>query len=66
MIYLVVSYFTGVNNISKSEKTNLENISSEQQVENEIEKGSEVLGYQEKQEKGFREDIKQNRRCWRS
>lgn len=51
MIYLVVSYFTGVNNISKSEKTNLENISSEQQVENEIEKGSEVLGYQEKQEK---------------
>ena len=29
MFYLVVSYFTGVNNITKSEKTNLEKVSKE-------------------------------------
>lgn len=50
MIYLVVSYFTGVNNITKSEKTNLENTSKEQ-VEIKEEGDSEVLSYQEKQEK---------------
>lgn len=50
MIYLVVSYFTGVNNITKSEKTNLEKVSKED-VNSNSQKDSEVLSYQEKQEK---------------
>lgn len=49
MFYLVVSYFTGVNNISKSEKTNSEKI-SEEDINNKSPKDSEVLSYQEKQE----------------
>lgn len=50
MFYLVVSYFTGVNNITKSEKTNLEKVSKEDMNSN-SQKDSEVLSYQEKQEK---------------
>lgn len=50
MFYLVVSYFTGVNNITKSEKTNLEKVSKEDMNSNR-QKDSEVLSYQEKQEK---------------
>ncbi|WP_415318918.1 stage III sporulation protein AG [Clostridium perfringens] len=50
MFYLVVSYFTGVNNITKSEKTNLEKVSKEDMNSN-SKKDSEVLSYQEKQEK---------------
>lgn len=50
MFYLVVSYFTGVNNITKSEKTNLEKVSKEDMNSNSQE-DSEVLSYQEKQEK---------------
>lgn len=50
MFYLVVSYFTGVNNITKSEKTNLEKVSNEDMNSN-SQKDSEVLSYQEKQEK---------------
>ena len=50
MFYLVVSYFTGVNNITKSEKTNLEKASKEDMNSN-SQKDSEVLSYQEKQEK---------------
>ncbi|WP_221372273.1 stage III sporulation protein AG [Clostridium perfringens] len=50
MFYLVVSYFTGVNNITKSEKTNLEKVSKEDMNSN-SQKDSEVLNYQEKQEK---------------
>ncbi|EGT0682313.1 stage III sporulation protein AG [Clostridium perfringens] len=50
MFYLVVSYFTGVNNINKSEKTNLEKVSKEDMNSN-SQKDSEVLSYQEKQEK---------------
>ncbi|TBX08732.1 stage III sporulation protein AG [Clostridium perfringens] len=50
MFYLVVSYFTGVNNITKSEKTNLEKLSKEDMNSN-SQKDSEVLSYQEKQEK---------------
>ena len=50
MFYLVVSYFTGVNNITKSEKTNLEKVSKEDMNSN-SQKNSEVLSYQEKQEK---------------
>ena len=50
MFYLVVSYFTGVNNITKSEKTNLEKVSKEDMNSN-CQKDSEVLSYQEKQEK---------------
>ena len=49
MFYLVVSYFTGVNNITKSEKTNLEKVSKEDMNSN-SQKDSEVLS-QEKQEK---------------
>ncbi|MGV1062482.1 stage III sporulation protein AG [Clostridium perfringens] len=52
MFYLVVSYFTGVNNITKSEKTNLEKVSKEDMNSNSnSQKDSEVLSYQEKQEK---------------
>lgn len=50
MFYLVVSYFIGVNNITKSEKTNLEKVSKEDMNSN-SQKDSEVLSYQEKQEK---------------
>ena len=50
MFYLVVSYFTGVNKITKSEKTNLEKVSKEDMNSN-SQKDSEVLSYQEKQEK---------------
>ena len=50
MFYLDVSYFTGVNNITKSEKTNLEKVSKEDMNSNR-QKDSEVLSYQEKQEK---------------
>ena len=50
MFYLVVSYFTGVNNITKSEKTNLEKVSKED-MNSDSQKDSEVLSYQEKQEK---------------
>ncbi|WP_060795219.1 stage III sporulation protein AG [Clostridium perfringens] len=50
MFYLVVSYFTGVNNITKNEKTNLEKVSKEDMNSN-SQKDSEVLSYQEKQEK---------------
>ncbi|EOU2013727.1 stage III sporulation protein AG [Clostridium perfringens] len=50
IFYLVVSYFTGVNNITKSEKTNLEKVSKEDMNSN-SQKDSEVLSYQEKQEK---------------
>ncbi len=50
MFYLVVSYFTGVNNITKSEKTNLEKVSKEDMNSN-SQKDSEVLSYQEKQKK---------------
>lgn len=50
MFYLVVSYFTGVNNITKSEKTNLEKVSKEDMNSN-SQKDSGVLSYQEKQEK---------------
>ena len=50
MFYLVVSYFTGVNNITKNEKTNLEKVSKEDMNSN-SKKDSEVLSYQEKQEK---------------
>ncbi|WP_274292602.1 stage III sporulation protein AG [Clostridium perfringens] len=50
MFYLVMSYFTGVNNITKSEKTNLEKVSKEDMNSN-SQKDSEVLSYQEKQEK---------------
>ena len=50
MFYLVVSYFTGVNNITKSEKPNLEKVSKEDMNSN-SQKDSEVLSYQEKQEK---------------
>ena len=50
MFCLVVSYFTGVNNITKSEKTNLEKVSKEDMNSN-SQKDSEVLSYQEKQEK---------------
>ena len=50
MFYLVVSYFTGVNNITKSEKANLEKVSKEDMNSN-SQKDSEVLSYQEKQEK---------------
>ena len=50
MFFLVVSYFTGVNNITKSEKTNLEKVSKEDMNSN-SQKDSEVLSYQEKQEK---------------
>ena len=50
MFYLVLSYFTGVNNITKSEKTNLEKVSKEDMNSN-SQKDSEVLSYQEKQEK---------------
>ena len=50
MFYLVVSYFTGVNNITKREKTNLEKVSKEDMNSN-SQKDSEVLSYQEKQEK---------------
>ena len=45
MFYLVVSYFTGVNNITKSEKTNLEKVSKEDMNSNSQE-DSEVLSYQ--------------------
>lgn len=50
MIYLVVSYFTDASNITKSEKTNLEKISKED-INSSKEEDSEVLSYQEKQEK---------------
>ncbi len=56
MFYLVVSYFTGVNNITKSEKTNLEKVSKEDMNSN-SQKDSEVLSYQENK-KRFREDIR--------
>lgn len=55
MIYLVVSYFINVNNITKSENTNSQNI-AEDKGEKENSKDSEVLNYQDEQENDL-EDI---------
>lgn len=55
MIYLVVSYFINVNNITKSENTNSQNIAQDK-GEKENSKDSEVLNYQDEQENDL-EDI---------
>ena len=50
MIYLVVSYFINVNNITRSEKTSSENLIEEIGAKENLE-DSKILSYQEKQEK---------------
>ncbi|MGG5462450.1 stage III sporulation protein AG [Clostridium sp. B9] len=54
MFYLVVSYFTSVNNIPKSESTNSTDM-VEEESKNKSPKDSEVLNYQEKQESDLEE-----------